>query len=116
MFLRFQPLDPPFLFGTNQTCSRTSRFFRIFPIMYYFANHGSMEILFYFCFVLLLFFFFLKFCFIIFLHWAAWILFLVNNNKGFPSGPLLMLLNGGIWSRHSKINQFKTSKNFFFQK
>ena len=90
MFLRFQPPDPPFLFGTNQTCLWTPRFFRILPIMYDFPNHWSMEILFHFCFVLLLFFFFLRFCFIIFLHWAAWILFLISNNKGFPFGPLLM--------------------------
>ena len=98
------PPDPPPVFGTNQTCSPTPHFVQILPILQHFTNHWSMQI------------FFtsvigpdiLMKVFednIIFLVWAAWVLFnfYLKQKQRFPvwkftENASIISFYEGIWS------------------
>ena len=59
---------------------------------------------------------------IIFLIWAAWILFdfYLKQKQGFSvwsftENDFFIPFHGGIWGRYSELNKFKIRKYLFFQ-
>ena len=98
------PPRPPPVFGTNQTCSPTSRFAQILPNLQHFTNHWSMQI------------FFTSLIgpdilinvfedYIIFLVWAVWVLsnFYLKQKQRLPAWKFtqnasFISFHEGMWS------------------